>query len=306
MQILSPQLDLNSFFARLTNVKQRVLMLDYDGTLAPFRVEREQAFPYPKVLELLNDILQTRTTRIVIISGRSIEDLTPLIHLEPLPEIWGSHGWEHLSVDGKYEITPMDDCTKQALAEAQEYIVSLGLLDYCEHKPASIAMHWRGLTPELANSIHTKVIEHWRKLLEQTQLKIHPFDGGIELRALGKNKGTTVQTIISNIQEESILVYLGDDLTDEDAFKAIKDKGMSILVREELRSTNAELWLKPPEELLEFLSNWKDACIISLFKGNLEDAALHILEQLGEIKRPYLTLLEEQLLSLLEREYRVG
>jgi hypothetical protein len=41
-------------------------------------------------------------------------------------------------------------------------------------------------------------------------------------------------------------------------------------------------------------------------QGNLEDAALHILEQLGEIKRPYLTLLEEKLLSLLEREYRVG
>jgi trehalose-6-phosphatase len=54
--------------------------------------------------------------------------------------------------------------------------------------------------------------------------------------------------------------YLGDDLTDEDAFKAIKGKGIGVLVRSELRPTAADIWLTPPKDLLEFLSVWLPEC----------------------------------------------
>ena len=50
------------------------------------------------------------------------------------------------------------------------------------------------------------------------------------------------------------------DLTDEDAFRAIALRGLAVLVRPELRETAAACWLRPPEELLEFLDRWKDAC----------------------------------------------
>lgn len=261
MKILSPQLDLDLFFTRLATVKQRLLLLDYDGTLAPFNVKREQAFPYPGVSQLLNDICDSKTTRLIIISGRSIQDLIPLLHLNSIPEIWGTHGWEKLSADGKYHIASIDDYTKQALDEAKDFLASSKLLDYCEYKPVSIALHWRGLTPELADSIRLIIIDNWNKLTEKTKLEIHSFDGGIELRVPGKNKGTAVKYIISGISEESAIAYLGDDLTDEDAFQAIKSRGLSILVRKELRPTSADLWLKPPEELIEFLYNWKQICI---------------------------------------------
>ena len=55
------------------------------------------------------------------------------------------------------------------------------------------------------------------------------------------------------------MAYLGDDLTDEDAFRAVATRGLGILVRQELRKTAAVAWLRPPEELLDFLHRWARA-----------------------------------------------
>jgi trehalose 6-phosphate phosphatase len=52
------------------------------------------------------------------------------------------------------------------------------------------------------------------------------------------------------------VAYLGDDLTDEDAFAALGDRGFSILVRTEVRASCARFWLRPPKELLAFLDEW--------------------------------------------------
>ncbi|NIP26121.1 MAG: trehalose-phosphatase, partial [Phycisphaerae bacterium] len=76
----------------------------------------------------------------------------------------------------------------------------------------------------------------------------------LELRVPGRDKGDAVGTILAEMNQDAVTAYLGDDLTDEDAFKAIKGKGIGILVREELRSTAADVWIRPPEELLTFLS----------------------------------------------------
>ncbi len=52
------------------------------------------------------------------------------------------------------------------------------------------------------------------------------------------------------------MAYLGDDVTDEDAFAAVGNRGFSILVRTEVRESAARFWLRPPAELLEFLDDW--------------------------------------------------
>ena len=67
----------------------RLLMLDYDGTLAPFHDERDSAFPYPGVAATLQDIIRGGHTRVVIVSGRGVDDLIPLLGIQPIPEIWG-------------------------------------------------------------------------------------------------------------------------------------------------------------------------------------------------------------------------
>ncbi len=260
MEILSKGLDIEAFFRKVTTARRRLLLLDYDGTLAPFRVERDQAFPYTGVPELLGEICRNQLSRVVIISGRAVQDLVPLLHIDPLPEIWGSHGWEHLA-DGNYVIASLDEHTRQALSQAKEHIKSLKLTKYCEQKPVSLALHWRGLSSDIADSIQAQVLNYWQDLEKSSNLKVHDFDGGIEIRVNGKDKGTAVNSIIKDLEENVPIAYLGDDYTDEDAFKVLSQRGLNVLVREQLRLTHADMWIKPPEELINFLYKWQQSCL---------------------------------------------
>ncbi len=87
MEILSADLDIESFFSQVAKANSCLLLLDYDGTLARFHIKRDQAFPYPRVLELLSEIIGSQLSRVVIISRRAIEDLIPLLRMKPLPEV---------------------------------------------------------------------------------------------------------------------------------------------------------------------------------------------------------------------------
>jgi trehalose 6-phosphate phosphatase len=53
------------------------------------------------------------------------------------------------------------------------------------------------------------------------------------------------------------VAYLGDDVTDEDAFRAVKGRGLAVLVRAEYRRTAADIWIKPPHELKNFIGRWR-------------------------------------------------
>lgn len=247
---------LEEFFENLKVANKSVLMLDYDGTLAPFKKDRNQAFPYKGVRNILQKLIQSGRTRIVIISGRWTKDLIPLLGLKQFPEIWGSHGIERLKPDGDYTIMDMPEKGLQGLAEADGWINKNGLGNYCEEKPGCLALHWRGLTYREIKDIQNKVLTEWSMIARQKNLLLNKFDGGIELRIPGINKGFAVKSILNEEGKETLVAYLGDDLTDEDAFKALKKRGIGILVRKKYRDTQAEVWLKPPQQLLGFLKNW--------------------------------------------------
>jgi trehalose 6-phosphate phosphatase len=260
MQVLRPGFEIGQFMQEVSNAPQHALLLDYDGTLAPFRVERDQAVPYPGVLDLLSAIIAVPRTRVVVISGRWTQDLLPLLPIEPRPEIWGSHGWERLHPDGTHEHTALDARAAQSLADAYAWAKVAGLQDRCEQKPTSLAMHWRGLPQQRIHGLREAVLAAWVPLAEAAGLIPHEFDGGIELRAPGRDKGFALTTLLGELGADAAIAYLGDDMTDEDAFRALSGKGLGVLVRPELRPTEADLWIRPPDELLEFLALWLDAC----------------------------------------------
>jgi trehalose-phosphatase len=70
------------------------------------------------------------------------------------------------------------------------------------------------------------------------------------------DKGDAIRTVLAEVHPNTPVAYLGDDLTDERAFRALGARGLSILVRTKPRRTAAQVWLKPPEELLDFLGRW--------------------------------------------------
>jgi trehalose-phosphatase len=205
---------------------------------------------------MLKSLQQAVGLRLVIVTGRWIKDLIPLLQIEEPVEIWGSHGLERLKADSSYEVGQMSEEAVEKLVAADEWIGALGLADRSEKKPGSLALHWRGLSTKDIDRIRTTVEPEWLKLIQVGGLEMKEFDGGIELRAEGRDKGDAVRTILREAEDNALAAYLGDDATDEDAFRAIKGRGIGVLVREALRPTAADLWLRPPEELLQFLELW--------------------------------------------------
>ncbi|TET37047.1 MAG: trehalose-phosphatase [Planctomycetota bacterium] len=252
--------ELKKFWGELAGAKKRVLMLDYDGTLSPFRKERDKALPYPGVREILDEILETACSRLVIISGRWTKDIIPLLGLKSLPEIWGSHGLERKFPDGRAKIVDLDRRVREALTGAYDLAVGEGFEERLERKPGALALHWRGLDPEQIDDIRGWAVDAWSAFTTGADTALYKFDGGIELRSKNKNKGDAVSTILAEEGEDCCAAYLGDDQTDEDAFHSLKGKGLSVLVREEFRDTEADIWLRPPDELLEFLGKWYRVC----------------------------------------------
>jgi len=246
---------------RVSRASRSLLMLDYDGTIAPFRKNRDQAFPYPGFSLLLQEIVCTGRTRVVVISGRDASEIVPLLDIEPRPEIWGLHGLQRLKPDGHVEISPLDEPTMEALASAENWLLYQDLQHIAEFKTGSIAVHWRGLGECESEALRGRVLLGWKPIAKHSHLHLMEFDGGIEIRAQHADKGDAVRTIMSEMDPDTPAAFLGDDITDEHAFEAMNGRGLSILVRPRYRTTTAaQLWLKPPFEVFDLLAQWLHAC----------------------------------------------
>ncbi len=255
MEILTPDFSIDDFFNKLSCSEKKLLMLDYDGTLAPFVVDRNKAFPYPEAKEVLIKLIEHTDTRVVIVTGRAIKDIVPLLNLNFPLEIWGSHGRERLQKDGTVKAEELTPEQSKSLEKGKEVIKRLGLEDKSEFKPASVTIHWRGMDESEAGTLEGTIREEWSSIEKAPDFEIHKFDGGIELKVVGKTKGDAVKTLIEEMGSETVSAYLGDDLTDEDAFSVHKT-GVNVLVRDVLRDTHADVCITPPDEMVSFLNKW--------------------------------------------------
>jgi trehalose-phosphatase len=86
------------------------------------------------------------------------------------------------------------------------------------------------------------------------------FSQGMELRLRSANKGDAVRKLLEELDPDTPVAYLGDDATDEQAFRVLNGRGLTVLVGPKQRFTSAQAWLRPPEELRAFLNDWVRAC----------------------------------------------
>jgi trehalose-6-phosphatase len=100
----------------------------------------------------------------------------------------------------------------------------------------------------------------WSVLPGQEHLRLLRFDGGMEICTATKNKGDAIHTIAAEMEKPFTMAYLGDDTTDEDAFRAIKGIGLGVLVKDIYQETSADVWIQPPEGVTAFLRRWAEAC----------------------------------------------
>lgn len=246
----------DGFLEAVGKASRSALLLDYDGTLAPFSVDRQGAFPYPGLTHLLQQIVDTGRTRLVIVTGRDAREIDPFLCLSPPPEVWGSHGLQRLLPNGSCEMPDIPVAVADVLGDARRWLDYQGLHHLAEVKPGSIAVHWRALEPADADELRGKILVGWFPIADRACLKLLEFDGGVEMRMPDLDKGDAVRTVLKETSPNAPIAYLGDDLTDERAFRALGSRGLGILVRTKPRRTAAQVWLKPPDELLDFLKRW--------------------------------------------------
>ena len=252
---------LEEFFTALRGARSSFLFLDYDGTLAPFRVNRFTARPWAGVRELLAEIQQQGRTRMTMITGRPAQEIRPLLGLEPPLEVWGLHGAERIAADGRRELEEAPAQTQAKLEELRETLRRDSLGGLFEDKANGVVMHWRGLSPAKAKQVERRARALFESMAQMDGLMLLDFEYGLELRA-GRDKGGAVKAILEEARGEGFVgpaAFLGDDLTDEAAFAVVnglEGAHLSVLVRREPRETVADVWMRPPGELLGFLERW--------------------------------------------------
>ena len=252
----SAESQLNDFLAKVASAEQSALLLDFDGTLAPFRIDPAKVRPWAGVTALLDKIQQTARTRIAIISGRPAGDVALQLGMARPPEIWGLHGAERMTLDGRVEfddVRPEQRSTLDAAKLSLQVAGKTGLR--LEEKWNAIAAHWRGKPEHFARVARDQTTMLLSPFADGSGIKLLQFDGGVELRA-GRDKGDAVRMLLEEMPPDIPVAFMGDDITDEDAFRALAGRGLGILARRDWRPTAAPVWLPPPVQLRKFLSSW--------------------------------------------------
>jgi trehalose-phosphatase len=232
-------------------------MLDYDGTLAPFQVDRSKALPLAGVTEVLRRIQKQGATRLVIVSGRPVSEVLELTGLDGVMVV-GGHGYETRDESGQWvrHALPQEDVHR--LDALQDVACRAGYGERLERKAAGLALHTRGLPHSEAREVEKAVDALWKEQGAESRFEFRSFNGGLELRAHGRHKGMAVAELLAAAPPETLAVYLGDDETDEDAFRALKGQGVGFKVGPFDVPTAAEGRLIDCETVFEFLKMWED------------------------------------------------
>jgi trehalose-phosphatase len=230
-------------------------MLDYDGTLAPLNLNRMDAVLPPGTRAALQALSNRSDTALAIVSGRGMNELLPLTEGLRLTRI-GEHGWDIRDANGAERRPALPPAAAKALDDAEASARARGLGARLERKRTGLVLHLRDLPPDRANAIDAEVRGLWRDELASGTLRLDPIHGGLELRAAGRNKGTAALEQIAREPAGSLAVYVGDDVTDEDAFAAIRGRGFGIRVGSPDAPTAATGWLDSPGAVGDFLEEW--------------------------------------------------
>lgn len=241
--------------ARLRPLDQRLVVLDFDGVLAPMADRPDDVRPAPGALEAIDALLER--CAVAVISGRPLADLRPRLAGRAVI-LAGAHGAEIEHVDGSVEHLVEAEAVAGTLDEAAEAIERL--LDdapgwFVERKPTAIAVHHRLAADDDVEERLPRVqatLDHLRD--QPPGFEVLHGKAVIELRPGGVDKGAALARILPAGDRRAPIV-LGDDLTDEDAFVAAKaHQGFAILVAEEPRPTAAHARLTDPAAVVGFLT----------------------------------------------------
>ena len=252
----------NEICRKIARFRQKLLLLDYDGTLTPIVDIPEMANLAIETRSLLAGLTYRPSVKVGIISGRALSDIKERVGMGGLIYA-GNHGFEIESADIRFvhplteEISSVIRVIHTVLQRTMSGIKGV----IVEDKGITLSVHYRMVEKEKMQTVNSMfentvgLARNLGKIKVMSGKKVH------EIRpAVSWNKGNAVDLIyqkLSNRQRkgELLVLYLGDDLTDEDAFSAVNDLGgISVLVGEHDRISAADYYLNSTAEVNSFLT----------------------------------------------------
>jgi trehalose 6-phosphate phosphatase len=249
----------------LSKIRNRkvAMFLDYDGTLTPIVDDPNSALLSDSMRETLIELAERLP--VAVISGRDLPDVQKLVAVGSLYYA-GSHGFDISGPEGmetKHE-KGADFLPSLALAERKlkEKLDSTSGA-WVERKKFSIAVHYRKVAKSNIDSVK-EAVEEVAGLHQDLRMS-----GGKKIFELQPkidwHKGKALLWLLRELdldKENVVPFYIGDDVTDEDAFRVLKDRGIGIVVMDRYRHTEAGYRLNNPAQVERFLKK-----IISAWKG---------------------------------------
>lgn len=217
----------------LTDFKQsknRLLFLDYDGTLISFVMKPDQAKPDRTLTRLLFSLAKNPHNTLVIVSGRDRKTLEDWLRRIPCGLVAEHGAWVRKGPDHQWEKqkSASGEWRDQLRPILKTYEVRVPG-SFVEEKEYGLVWHYRKANPELSQLRSSELFDYLNEFLANTDLQVMHGNKVIEVRVSGINKGNGVIPWLSKSNWDFILA-LGDDWTDEDLFKILPAKAYSIKV----------------------------------------------------------------------------
>ena len=235
--------------------KRVAVFLDYDGTLTPIVSRPEDAVLSADMRERLMQL--SAQCQVAIVSGRGLGDVKGFVAIEDIYYA-GSHGFEMAGPNGYHsdheEAKGFLPALDEAEAGLQERLKGVPGAQV-ERKKFTIAIHYRNVKEEQVAMVEEAVdSEHQlRQEFRKTEgKKVFELQPDIDW-----NKGRAIEWFMDTLdlsRPDVIPFYIGDDVTDEDAFKALKARGITVVVGEGSRHTAAQYSLKSTAEVGDFIA----------------------------------------------------
>ncbi len=231
-----------------------LLMLDYDGTLAPIVSDPAAAWPLNEARDALV-ALAARRDRIdlAVISGRGLSELARLLGVQRGLYLVGVHGLELADPDGRREVAAGLEAALRQLERVRRWLrerIPGGSGLVVEDKRLAVALHYRNADPALAQP----VVSEFERFVEREagHLILKHGKKVAEAAPRGADKGAAVMRLVERVGGTVFPVYFGDDLTDEDAFRALAGRGVTVMVDGEGESA-ARYRVESPAEVAAIL-----------------------------------------------------
>lgn len=231
------------------------IFLDYDGTLTPIVDDYKAAFLSDDMRELIKDISENCPT--AIITGRDLQDIKDLVRLDRM-HYAGSHGFEMVGPDGfvfeneeaQKSLKKIADAARQ-IKDRTAHIQGVKF----EKKKFALAVHYRKVSEGQTEEVKKIVYDTIRQYPE---IKTGKGKKVIELKPnLNWHKGKSLRVLFDTManknRENNFIFYIGDDITDEDAFFEIIDDGIGILVGDHGQKTFASFHVEDVDQVKAFI-----------------------------------------------------